>query len=152
MDDRQLLAVLRGALAADQPDPSGEPDVPPGVLDAARAAWSWRTVDEELARLVYDSADDPALAGVRGPADHRQLTFQSASVTLEIELVERRLLGQIAPGPAVHVRLWTVPDGPRDVDVDERGRFVVAGLPPGPVRLSYAFGDGAPGTTGWILP
>ena len=58
-DDR-LIEVLRRALAeADE--------VPTEVVAAARAAWTWRTIDAELAALVHDSTlDDQELAGVRG--------------------------------------------------------------------------------------
>ena len=37
--------------------------VPEHVLAAARGAWTWRTIDQELADLVFDSATE--LSGVR---------------------------------------------------------------------------------------
>jgi hypothetical protein len=148
MDDRQLLAVLRDALAAGhEPTP-----LPPDVLDTAVAAWSWRTVEEELAALAYDSAGDPALAGVRGAgAHHRQLTFESPDTTLEVELADRVLLGQFLPARQARVRLST-PRGPgEELDTDGRGRFRVASVPSGVFRLSYDAHDGRWWSTGWIL-
>jgi hypothetical protein len=155
MDDHQLLAVLRGALEDDRSGSSGPaepPAAPPEVVDVARAAWAWRAVEEELASLVYDSADDPALAGVRGPAGDRQLTFRWQNTILDIEILQGRLLGQLTPGPAGQVRLGMPPERWQELVVDDRGRFVVAQLPPGPIRLSYALADGAARSTGWILP
>lgn len=58
-DDDALLTELRAALDV--------PAVPEHVVAAAKAAYTWRTIDEELAFavLVYDSSlDDSAL--VRG--------------------------------------------------------------------------------------
>ena len=53
--------------------------VPPLLDDAARAAFSWRTVDAELAELMRDSADAEEEAGalVRGGGGPRQLSFES---------------------------------------------------------------------------
>ena len=42
--------------------------VPDRVIAGARAAWTWRTIDEELAELVFDSALVSSLASaVRTP-------------------------------------------------------------------------------------
>jgi len=151
MDDRELLALLRGVLSTDG-DQTVSP-VPPAVRDAAAAAWAWRSVDEELAELAYDSAAEPELAGVRGGIPHhRQLTFESGDTTLEVELSGRELLGQLLPGRRVRVRLST-PDGPgAELDSDDRGRFRVAEVPSGLFRLSYDAHDGPRRSTGWILP
>lgn len=151
MDDRQLLALLRGVLATD-----GDPTVavaPQEVQDAALAAWTWRTVDEELAELSYDSAAEPDRSGVRGNATrHRQLTFESDGSTLEVELSGRELLGQVLPGRRVRVRLST-PDGAGpELDSDDRGRFRVDEVPSGVFRLSYDALNGPRRSTGWILP
>lgn len=125
---------------------------------AALAAWSWRTIDEELAELAFDSAAEPELAGVRGNATepgatrHRQLTFESDGTTLELELYGRELLGQVLPGRRIRVCLST-PDGPGpELDSDDRGRFRVAEVPSGVFRLSYDAHDGPRRSTGWILP
>ena len=93
-DDR-LVEVLRRALAeADE--------VPTEVVAAARAAWTWRTIDAELAALVHDSTlDDQELAGVRGAATVRALSFTVGEHFLELEVAEdgdrRSIVGQVMP-------------------------------------------------------
>src|SRR6476469_9444212 len=92
-DDR-LVEVLRRALAeADE--------VPTEVVAAARAAWTWRTIDAELAALVHDSTlDDQELAGVRA-ATGRALSFTVGEHFLELEVAEdgdrRSIVGQVMP-------------------------------------------------------
>ena len=72
-DDDALMDELRAVLA---PDP-----VPAAVLAAARATFTWRSVDEELAQLLSDSAD-LALTGVRGAGD-RRLSFEAPQLVIE---------------------------------------------------------------------
>ncbi|MGA9597612.1 MAG: hypothetical protein WBV06_15770, partial [Acidimicrobiia bacterium] len=76
--DDQLLARIAGALAADP--------VPEAVLDAARATFTWRTIDAELASLVFDSADE-GLVGVRSTETARQMTFRTPGVEIELVVV-----------------------------------------------------------------
>ena len=79
--------------------------VPPLLDEAARAAFTWRTVDAELAELMRDSADAEEEAGallVRGGGGPRQLSFESPRLGIELEVVatgprERRLDGPAAP-------------------------------------------------------
>ena len=68
VSDDELLALVGRALRAAEP-------VPDRVLTGARAAWTWRTIDEELAELVFDSAAE--LTGVRSEDTARQLTFRA---------------------------------------------------------------------------
>jgi hypothetical protein len=114
--------------------------VPPLLEAAARDAFAWRTIDEELASLTRDSADEEAGALVRGPGGARQLSFEASTVEVELEVVatgerERRLEGQLLPpGPAtVSVER---PGADRvSVEADDLGRFVLEGLRAGVVRL-----------------
>jgi hypothetical protein len=65
-DIDQMLGRLRAV--ASRADP-----VPAGVVVAARGAFQWRTIDAELAELVYDSwVDDVALVGVRATGGPRR--------------------------------------------------------------------------------
>ena len=63
--------------------------VPEEVLAGARAALSWglsaATLDAELAELVEDTSMS-ATAGVRGTHAPRLVTFESESVTVEVEV------------------------------------------------------------------
>jgi hypothetical protein len=146
-DDDALLALLGEALRAAEP-------VPPHVLAAARGAVAWRTIDEELADLVFDSATE--LTGVR---DHdgtasRQLTFRAQGIEVEVMLVdpaERRLVGQLVPPQETEVRI----DSPTD-SVEQRsdafGRFTFDSVATGPVRIGVAGADGQPDVvTDWVL-
>jgi len=89
-DDDRLLEDLRAALQQ-----AGEPT--PTMAAAAEAAFSWRTIDAELAVLSEDSAAaDPAL--VRGaPAGPRTLEFQGTHLSVEFEETETGLVGQLVP-------------------------------------------------------
>jgi hypothetical protein len=71
--DDTLQELLGTALRNAEP-------VPEHVLDAARGAWTWRTIDQELAALVFDSATE--LTGVRDRGEARQLTFQGAGLEI----------------------------------------------------------------------
>jgi len=130
-DDDGLLGELRERLGTDPP--------PPAVVAAARAAFALRGIDAELAALVADSAaDDRPLAGVRGATEGRLLTFESAAVTIELEVSPgrdgNRVVGQLAPsGPGAVEILHS--GGTTAVEADAHGRFAVGGVPPGPFRL-----------------
>jgi hypothetical protein len=136
--DRELLAQVREML--DETDP-----VPEFLLDTARATYTWRTIDAELAELTGDSLlEGAAVRSTRAP---RLLTFTAEAATLVVEVAEhvrgaslgRRLLGQIlSPRPAeVEVRHA---DGTVSVTADEFGRFRAEAVPPGPISLACRFG------------
>ena len=72
--------------------------MPEHVLAAARGAFTWRTIDQELADLVFDSATE--LMGVRDHGGTRQLTFQAPGLEIEVMVADpdtRRLVGQLVP-------------------------------------------------------
>ena len=145
-DDDALLAELRGM--ADFVDP-----VPPEAIAAARSAFAWRTMDAELAELTADTSVDVGLVGVRSAETPVMLTFDSAGLTVEVELLEaggrRRLMGQLVPpGPGtVEVRHRA---GVATVAVDEVGRFSVDDVVAGPVSLRCSSGAGVV-QTDWFL-
>jgi len=147
-EDETLMAELRAA--AGRADP-----VPEEAVVAARAAFAWRTIDAELASLAYDSLlDDRPLAGVRGVATPRLLTFEAAGLTLEVEAVgegqERRLLGQLVPPQPGHIEVRHR-GGRLTVEADGMGRFAAAGLRPGPVSLRCDPATTGPVYTDWFL-
>jgi hypothetical protein len=116
--------------------------VPPLLDQAARDAFAWRTVDEELAELMRDSADAEEEAGllVRGPGGPRQLSFESPRVGIELEVVqtgprERRLEGQLLPPGAALVTIEQPGKDGVSVQADDLGRFVLDGLRAGALRL-----------------
>src|SRR6185312_17019847 len=90
-----LLAELRNVV--DQADPIPEP-----VVAAAKAVFTWRTIDAELAELVADSF--VTAAGTRTADAARLLTFQADDTEVEVEIAAtgatRRITGQLVPpGP-----------------------------------------------------
>lgn len=137
MDD--LEARLRHVVG--QVDP-----VPAALDDAARAAFGWRTIDQDLAELLRDSADEAVEAGVRsGGGGARQLSFESPRLGIELEVVsvgprERRVEGQLLPPAAATVTVERPGEDSVSVQADELGRFVLDGLRAGVVRLHVLLG------------
>ena len=66
---------------------------------AARAAFAWRTIDEELLELDHDSESAGLL--VRGADTARVLGFRGREVTLEVELDRRSADRSGDPRPGV---------------------------------------------------
>ena len=145
VSDDDLLELVGRALRAADP-------VPDRVLDGARAAWTWRTIDEELAELVFDSAAE--LTGVRSEDTARQLTFRSPGMEIEVMVTDeatRRIVGQLVPPGAFTITLL-VGDAALAETTDRLGRFSFDAVAPGPVRLVVADPDGtAVVTTEWVL-
>jgi hypothetical protein len=116
--------------------------VPPLLDAAARDAFAWRSIDEELAELMRDSADAEEEAGllVRGPGGPRQLSFESPRMGIELEVVqtgprERRLEGQLLPPGAAMVTIERPGEDGLSIQADDLGRFVLDGLRAGVLRL-----------------
>jgi hypothetical protein len=146
LDDDELLARLGELLDA-------ECAIPPGTVPAGQAAFALRRADEELADLLFDSADLPALAGVRGPPDdRRQVTYQSAELLIECEIGPAVLLGQlVAPAP-VTLELMNSTGSRHAVEVDAQGRFIAPLPRSGPIRLRCRHGPQPDVLTPWLLP
>jgi len=145
VSDDELLELLGRALRAADP-------VPDDVLHGARAAWTWRTIDEELAELVFDSAAE--LTGVRSEETARQLTFRAPGMEIEVMVVDeasRRVVGQLVPPGAFTVTLLAG-DEEHEQTTDRLGRFSFDAVRPGPVRLAVSGPDGVHiVTTEWVL-
>jgi hypothetical protein len=144
-EEAALLAAI--ARLHEQVDP-----VPEFVQDAARAAFAWRDPDAAVADVVADGLLTEA--GVRATGGPRLLSFRSTELTVELEVHEagaqRRVLGRLSPAGAGRLRAL-VGDLEGDVTPDERGRFVLDGLPAGPFRLRWAPADGTSVVTSWII-
>ena len=140
-----LLALLGQALAATDPPPAH-------VLNGARAAHTWRTIDAELAELVFDSARE--LTGVRSEDVKRQVTFEAPGIEIEIMVVDqatRRLVGQLIPQQESKIELVS-DDGISSMITDRLGRFSFDEVAPGPVRLVVTGDDDRPLVqTEWVL-
>ena len=118
---------------------------------AARAAFSWRTVDSELLVLSYDSLlhEDALVRRADGSAV-RTASFQGDDITLEVEVDDGNLLGQLVPGQACQVRLQSLDGSELITEADESGFFSIPDLNPGrPIRFKLTLG-GSSKTTAWM--
>jgi hypothetical protein len=131
-DDAALEDELRHVVS--QVDP-----VPSWLVGAAVDSFGWRTIDTELAELVFDSLlDQEEAAAVRGPGDARLLAFEGPGLTIDIHVSgvspALMLAGQLTPPQraAVQVRQG---DDIAAVDADDLGRFSAGPLRAGPISL-----------------
>lgn len=142
-DDR-LQGIVASALSITDP-------VPDSALEAAKAAFTWRTIDSELAELVFDSSES-GLVGVRGEAA-RQVTFRAPGVEIEVMVVSdetRRIVGQLVPPQQATVELHSSA-GVREQGSDSLGRFTFDGIVPGPVKLTVQTPQGGTVATEWLI-
>lgn len=145
LTDEELISTLGRALDAADP-------VPESVLAGARAAFTWRNIDTELAQIVFDSSTE--LAGVRSEDVNRQVTFEAPGVEIEVMVVEnggRRLVGQLVPPVERTVEL-VGSDSVSSMETDRLGRFDFDDIGPGPVRIIVRGADGQPLVqTEWVI-
>ena len=150
--DDELLEELRAISARVDPTPEF-------VLSAAKAAYTWRTIDDELselAELTFDSAVEEQGAGaVRGGDGPRALTFETPEVTIELEVTvsgdARSIVGQVVPHEPGRAEVRHT-GGVAEAEVDELGRFSVKRVERGPVsiRLHRSSAPDSPVVTDWL--
>jgi hypothetical protein len=141
----ELLTALRDAVRARNA-------VPAEFVETGKNAFAWHNIDAELAQLTYDSSRDtlyqPSLRAET--ASIRALTFTSAHMTIELEVSQDSLLGQIIPAQRGTVRIQPR-DGPETtVSADEIGCFSICPIPSGPFRLHCQSDAGTGALTGWV--
>jgi hypothetical protein len=143
--DESLIAALRAGL--DQSDP-----VPGDVTAFARAAFTWRDIDAELASLDFDSAESGQDVGVRSSATARMISFQAGQWMLDIEYDEiaGRLLGVISPEAPFSIDLHTS-GAFFTTESDPSGRFQAEGVSRGPLSMVLRFLDGQVVKTQWVV-
>jgi hypothetical protein len=143
--DESLIAALRAGL--DQSDP-----VPGDVTAFAKAAFTWRDIDAELASLDFDSAESGQEVGVRSSATARMISFQAGQWMLDIEYDEiaGRLLGVISPEAPFSIDLHTS-GAFFTTESDPSGRFQAEGVARGPLSMVLRFLDGQVVKTQWVV-
>lgn len=145
MDDRKLLELLARSLESTDP-------IPEHVSAAAREAIMWRTIDAELAELVFDSAVDE-LVGLRSGAGDRQVTFRAPGVEIEVAVMgtgNRELIGQLVPPQSATIELRQ-DDTVRETGTDRLGRFSFTDVPAGSVSIVVTTEDGTRIATEWMV-
>ena len=144
-DDDQLLAALGEAIRA-------RDTVPARFIEAAKNAYAWHNIDAELAELTYDSSRDESLsAAVRSEnASIRALAFTSAHFSIELEVTEDSLVGQIIPPREGTIEAQTGAGATAATPVDKMGFFSTEPIPASPFRLHYRTAEGTDLVTGWI--
>jgi hypothetical protein len=144
-DDEELMADLgRATSSAPVPEP---------VLRAARAAFQRRRQEagHVLARLGYDSVlDDEFVMRAGAPDDRRIVTFDSQTLSVEIELSTDRLVGQLVPPMAAEVELVSATATIGRTTADSMGCFALERPPPGAVQFRCRVSAGLV-FTDWVL-
>ena len=143
--DDQLMAALCEATQARQA-------VPAAFVETAKAAYAWHSIDAELAQLSYDSGMDAGQGTlVRSEtASVRTLTFSSPHMSIELEVSDERLLGQIIQARDGTVEKQTGTGAAVTVEVDVTGCFYIEPRPEIPFRLRCRTTDDLDVVTGWI--
>jgi hypothetical protein len=143
--DEELLAALREALAERRA-------VPPEFIQAGKDAFAWHNVDAELAQLTYDSSHNLGLgAAVRADAASiRALTFSAARLTIELEVNEDSLLGQIVPAQTATIEIQLQTGESTVTSSDEIGCFSIRPIPTGQFRLRCTAPVGIEVLTRWV--
>ena len=144
-DDEDVLAALQQALRAQRA-------VPPEFIEAGKNAFAWHNIDAELAQLTYDSTHDSSLElSLRAEAASiRALTFTSAHLTIELEVAQDSLLGQIIPAQPATIKIQPREDAEITLATDEIGCFSIQPIPAGQFRLHCRTAAGVDALTGWI--
>lgn len=143
--DEALLRALRQALRARRA-------VPPEFVEAGQAAFAWRDIDVELAQLSRDSAGHPEHP--RGPAETaslRTLTFRSARLSIELEVGQDCLIGQIIPAQPAVLRVQASARPAPLIRFDEHGCFIIQPVPRARFRLHCKTAASIEVQTHWII-
>jgi hypothetical protein len=145
MDDDRLLGALGDALRAGP--------VPEDLVEAGKRAYAAHDLDAQFAALIYDSARDgeaELVATREEPAFLRAMSFGSAGLTIEIEIGEDAILGQLLPPQAGVVNVQLAKGEGVTIAIDEAGGFVIRPIPSASFRLHCRGAAGVSALTDWI--
>lgn len=141
-DDHTLIDHLRQAIEF-----AGPVD---RAVDAGVAAFTWRTIDDELARasLVFDSL---VASATRAASDDsaQLLVFEADSITLEIEINPGHITGQVVPPTVGTIELQSPEGVVGRTAIQDFGSFRIEVRTRGPVRLRL-HGPNASTVTDWF--
>ncbi len=132
-DDDAMLAALKEALATAQ-HPQEKL-----IVANARDAFTFPTLDEELARLVYDSLlESGQTSATREPSESRLVIFESKALSMEVEIAGDTIFGQIAPAGPRQVSVEAADGTSIQTTTDELGCFSFRLVAPFPLRFRIA--------------
>ncbi|MEP7023591.1 MAG: hypothetical protein ABJB47_07205 [Actinomycetota bacterium] len=120
---------LRGALR--------EAPVEASIIRAAQEAYAWLDADAELELLTLQAQPATVAAAVRSgaPGAPRLLTFSGERLSVEIEIDDNGIVGQLIPPQAAQITLVTAAGPQASAEADEVGCFTLPMPAPGPLRL-----------------
>lgn len=143
--ENEIIEILGKGLRQSEPPPST-------ISEFAKALFTWRNLDAELAALTYDSVDEDLPAGVRSTATARMVSFgvEGWTIDLEYDPATMRMIGRVSPDSLFSVDLHA--GGARTTsESDPSGRFEFGDVAAGPVSLVFRFEDGSIVKTSWIV-
>lgn len=147
-DDDRLMRLLAEAEAA-------RALVTPEARAAARGAFAWRTIDEDLMELAFDSARGEEVLVRDVALDVHVVGFRSEGLTLEVERDGDQLSGQVVradptgPDDPCRITLVTRSGDQGSTTADESGFFSLPLAGESPWRLRVEAG-GRTESTGWL--
>jgi hypothetical protein len=145
-EDDELLELLRTALAEHE-------RVPDRFVEAGKAVFTWHSIDAELATLAYDSVTDPFAVAGGTRAEHaeiRELTFAFRNGTVQVQITNGGLLGQVVPPRRGEIELHVKGQALRRAEIDDQGWFSVTPRPRTPFRLAWRVGEENTSITDWL--
>ncbi|MGW0769032.1 hypothetical protein [Streptomyces sp. NPDC002671] len=141
LQDALLEEELRQAAAVLDP-------VPAELRQLALDAFALHDLEARVAELAFDSLVDALpVRGVTAPP--RMLTFRAGELTVDIEVTEEGLIGQVLPPGSASIEVLGGPRTARPVPVDTLGRFSSDTPPAGPFALRLRTG-GEVVVTEWL--
>jgi hypothetical protein len=128
-DDQNILDDLSDALR--------EATLAETLAEHGKGAYAWRTVDEDL--FLASLSSDTSLERMRerraNPSDPRVLVFTAPPLSLELEVMPDRVVGQIVPPGPGEIQVEAADGATVQADADQAGFFHLPGTLSGTVRL-----------------
>lgn len=137
MNDDELLSLLSDSQADDGP--------PSVAMEAAYAAFGWRTLEADLAELIEDSQVE-VVGFHQGAAYGRLVTFETASGTVEVSMGQDTI--EIVANPVPTAIVLRQLSESQELTVDEAGRASATGVG-GSIRFEITWPEGS-ASTPWL--